>query len=254
VHPWLPEAALAFGTLTLAHHVRTPWLPLVWVGFALLTCAVAARLPLRFRRLVVYGRLYYWLAAVSVSATCLLYLSPGQLLSADWWAVASAVALLFGYVALALQVGNAPLASLSPAWNALAQPARRPLESALLYPALVALALFFIQSFDRSVLTVLLMLEVVAIFSASLLLRRQDLRYVALAGMLASLVRLVFFDLSRSGTVTRAIVFIFMGLLLLGMNALYARFKTRFVVVAGLEIELEIDEPEDDDELEEPMA
>lgn len=249
LHPWLPEAALAFGTLTLAHHVRTPWLPLVWVAFALLTCAAASRLPLRFRRLVVYGRLYYWLAAVSVSATCLLYLSPSQLLSADWWAVASAVALLFGYVALALQVGNAPLAGLSPAWRALAQPARRWLESALLYPALVALALFFIQSFDRSVLTVLLMLEVVAIFSASLLLRRQDLRYVALAGMLASLVRLVFFDLSRSGTVTRAIVFIFMGLLLLGMNALYARFKTRFVAVAGLEIEVELDEPEDNDEL-----
>ncbi len=246
LHPWLPEAALAFGSLTLAHHVRTPWLPLAWVMFALLSCALAAQLPLRFRRLMVYGRLYYWLAAASVSATCLLYLNPGQLLSADWWAVASAVALLFGYVALALQVGNAPLAGLSPAWRALAQPARRPLESALLYPALVALALFFIQSFDRSVLTVLLMLEVVAIFSASLLLRRQDLRYVALAGMLASLVRLVFFDLSRSGTVTRAIVFIFMGLLLLGMNALYARFKSRFVVVAGVEIELE--EPEDDGE------
>jgi hypothetical protein len=256
LHPWLPEAALAFGTLTLAHHVRTPWLPLIWVGFALLTCAAAARLPLRFRRLVVYGRLYYWLAAASASVVCLRYLSPGQLLSADWWAVASAVALLFGYVALALQVGNAPLAGLSPAWRVLAQPARRWLESALLYPALVALALFFIQSFDRSVLTVLLMLEVVAIFSASLLLRRQDLRYVALAGMLASLVRLVFFDLSRSGTVTRAIVFIFMGLLLLGMNALYARFKTRFVVVAGVEIEVELDEPDDNEELEEeePLA
>jgi uncharacterized membrane protein (DUF373 family) len=88
--------------------------------------------------------------------------------------------------------------------------------------------LLLIQSFDRSVLTVLLMLEVVAVFSTSLLLRRQDLRYVALAGMLGCLVRLVFFDLSRSGTITRAIVFIFMGLLLLGMNALYARFKARF--------------------------
>jgi uncharacterized membrane protein len=51
---------------------------------------------------------------------------------------------------------------------------------------------------------------------------------VSLAGMLGCLVRLVFFDLSQSGTITRAIVFIFMGLLLLGMNALYARFKARF--------------------------
>ena len=72
------------------------------------------------------------------------------------------------------------------------------------------------------------MLEVVPLFSTSLLLRRQGLRYLSLAGMLACLVRLVFFDLRRSGTITRAAVFIFMGLLLLGMNALYARFKARF--------------------------
>jgi uncharacterized membrane protein len=66
------------------------------------------------------------------------------------------------------------------------------------------------------------------VFSTSLLLRRQDLRYLSLAGLLACLVRLVFFDLSRSGTIARAVVFILMGLLLLGMNALYARFKARF--------------------------
>jgi uncharacterized membrane protein len=40
--------------------------------------------------------------------------------------------------------------------------------------------------------------------------------------------RLLFFDLRQSGTITRAVVFILMGLLLLGMNALYARFKNRF--------------------------
>ncbi len=122
--------------------------------------------------------------------------------------------LLFGYVAVALHVGKAPFTGLSPASALLARP-RRPLEAGLLYPALLALSL-------------LLMLEIVAVLSASLLLRRQDLRYLLLAEMLTCLVRLVFFDLSRSGTITRAVVFILMGLLLLGMNALYARFKTRF--------------------------
>jgi uncharacterized membrane protein len=48
------------------------------------------------------------------------------------------------------------------------------------------------------------------------------------AGMLGCMARLLFFDLRQNGTVTRAVVFILMGLLLLGMNALYARFKTRF--------------------------
>lgn len=228
LHPWLPEAALLFGSATLAHNVRAPWLPLLWVGGAITLSYFGPGLSLRFRRLAVYGRLYYWLAALTVSLDCLLYVVPGYVLQPEWWALVAAVALLFGYVGLALRTGGVAVEGLSPAWDALARPTRRQLEATLLYPAFGALSLFFVESFDRSVLTVLLMLEVVAVFSTSLLLRRQDLRYVSLAGMLGCLVRLVFFDLSRSGTITRAIVFIFMGLLLLGMNALYARFKSRF--------------------------
>ncbi|MBO2009886.1 hypothetical protein J4E00_12560 [Siccationidurans soli] len=228
LHPWLPEATLLFGTATLWHNIRTPWLPLVWILAALALSYSAARIPIRLRRLGVYGRLYYWLAAGTTCVASLLYISPAQLLSPEWWEVAAAVTLLFGYVGMALQAGTAPYAGLSPAWDALARPPRRVLEAWLLYPAFLALALLLIQSFDRSVLTVLLMVEVVVVFSTSLLLRRQDLRYLSLTGMLACLVRLVFFDLSQSGTVTRAVVFILMGLLLLGMNALYARFKSRF--------------------------
>ena len=228
LHPWLPEAALLFGTATLGHNVRTSWLPLLWAAAALGLGYLAAYLPLRFRRLGAYSRLYYWLAAGTASVVCLLYIDPSQLLSAAWGEVTAAVVGLFGYVWLALAQGEGPFAGLSPAWDGLARPPRRVLESWLLYPAFLALSLLLIQSFDRSVLTVLLMLEVVAVFGTSLLLRRQDLRYLSLAGMLACLVRLVFFDLSRSGTITRAVVFILMGLLLLGMNALYARFKARF--------------------------
>jgi hypothetical protein len=237
LHPWLPEVALLFGSATLAHDVRAPWLPLVWVLVALVLGGAAPQLTLRFRRLGLYGRLYYWLAAGTASISCLLTITPSQLLSADWWALTAAVLLLFGYVALALRQGNALFARLSPAWHMLVLPGRYQLETWLLYPAFVALAVLLIQSFDRSVLTVLLMLQVVAVFSGSLALRRQDLRYVALAGMLGCMARLLFFDLRQSGTVTRAVVFILMGLLLLGMNALYARFKSRFEPEAEAEAE-----------------
>ena len=243
LHPWLPEVALLFGSLTLAHHVQAAWLGLVWVAFGLLITIALPKMPLRLRRLGVYGRLYFWLAAGSAGAYCLRYVGDAQLLGTERWVVAATVGLLFGYAGLALRLGNAPLAGLSERWGVLDRPSRRQLEAALLYPAFGALALFFIQSFDRSVLTVLLMLEVVAVFSASLLLRRQDMRYVALAGMAATVGRLLLVDLSRSGTVTRAVVFIFVGLLLLGLHALYARFKTRLAVAGGVEVALE---PDDD--------
>jgi len=245
LHPFLPEVALLFSSLTLAHHVQAAWLGLVWVALALIITAVLTKTPLRLRRLGVYGRLYFWLAAGSAGAYCLRYVGDAQLLGTERWVVAATVALLFGYAGLALRLGNAPLADLSARWGVLARPSRRQLEAALLYPAFGALALFFIQSFDRSVLTVLLMLEVVAVFSASLLLRRQDMRYVALAGMAATIGRLLLVDLSRSGTVTRAVVFIFVGLLLLGLHALYARFKTRLVVAGGVAVELEADDPDE---------
>ena len=69
LHPALLEVALLFGTGTVAHHVQAAWLGLVWVSFALITCVLTTRLPLRFQRLGVYGRLYFWLAALFACAT-----------------------------------------------------------------------------------------------------------------------------------------------------------------------------------------
>ncbi|HEX8658917.1 MAG TPA: hypothetical protein VF690_15335 [Hymenobacter sp.] len=246
VQPLLPEAALLLAAFTGWWEVRAPWQPLLWVVLALALLLGARRLPERLRRLSAYSLLFFWSAAVSSIYASLMYLAPGQLLTANWVAAASAAALLFGFAALALlqATGAAPavtwpalVAGLAP----LAQLQQRPQElvGLLLYPAFAALTVLLVQSFDRSILTVLLMLEVVGVFVSSLLLRRQDLRYAALAGILVCLVRLVFFDLRQSSTIARAVVFILMGLLLLGMNALYARFRERFSPQPGESSEAE---------------
>jgi uncharacterized membrane protein len=41
------------------------------------------------------------------------------------------------------------------------------------------------------------------------------------------IVRLVFFDLKESTTITKALVFVGVGLLMLGMNILYRKYKDR---------------------------
>jgi uncharacterized membrane protein (DUF373 family) len=234
LHPWLLEAALGLAAITVGHELRAAWPPLVAVAAALLAEALGSRLPPALARLRAYGRLLYALAAVGAALVSLSRLSPGLLLTPDWWAAALTVAALFAYAALALRDGpstSAPQAVFWPPGLAELGPLLLPPFSALvgllLYPAFGALALLLGRSFDKSLLTVLLMLEVFGVFIASLALRRADLRYAALLGMAACLVRLVFFDLSQQQTLTRAIVFIFMGLLLLGMNALYARFRSR---------------------------
>lgn len=59
------------------------------------------------------------------------------------------------------------------------------------------------------------------------MLREQHFRYVALTGVGLCIVRLVFFDLKESTKVTKALVFVGVGLLMLGMNILYSKYKDR---------------------------
>ncbi|RIY06130.1 DUF2339 domain-containing protein [Hymenobacter rubripertinctus] len=233
VQPLLPEGTLLFGLFTFGYELRTEWLALVWLVVAFGLTLGAARLPQRLRRVRAYGLLFFWAAVAWSTYVSLNYLAPGQLLTVPWATTAAAVALLFGYAAARLR--QSPAAEATADWPPLLAPLagldrlpRQGLVGLLLYPAFLALTALLMQSFDRSVLTVLLMGEVVAAFVASLLLRRQDLRYAALLGMALAVVRLFFVDLRQTGTITRAVVFILMGLLLLGMNALYARFKDRF--------------------------
>lgn len=238
-----PELTLLFLAFTISWETRIAWEAPAWLAIAFGLTMGGRVLPARLRRVQVYGIGFYWLTVAVCCYVALRYLAPGQLLSEMWLTTASAVGLLFAYTAVAL--GQATRHDALPMeWPPVLAPLARlgtltprQLVLALLYPAFVALTVLLVRSFDRSVLTVLLMLEVVAVFVSSLVLRRPDLRYAALLGVAVCLVRLVFFDLSQRGTVTRAVVFILMGLLLLGMNALYARFKDRFKSETGLESE-----------------
>lgn len=232
LHPWLPELTLLLAGFTLHWETRVIWHAPLELLLALLLVATTPRLPLRLRRLGLYALPLYGLATATAAYVTLRYLHPGAWLGLPWLTTAGAVVLLFAFTAL-LQLRR--FLSAEVPWppglqglTALGRMRLRRLVPVLLYLAFGELTLLLIWSFDRSVLTVLLMLDVVGVFVSSLLLRRRDLRYVALAGIGLCLIRLVFFDLSQRGTITQAVVFIFVGLLLLGMNALYARFKGRF--------------------------
>jgi hypothetical protein len=96
------------------------------------------------------------------------------------------------------------------------------------YPLFAGIALFFYWRFDRSLLTLLWAAEAFVIFVLSAWLRESQFRYVALAGLAACLARLVLIDMAESNLAVRGVVFIGVGLLMLGMNAIYNRFHARF--------------------------
>jgi hypothetical protein len=118
-------------------------------------------------------------------------------------------------------VGLKPLAKLAE------QVGRKP-HLWLLYPFFAGVALFLFWRFDRTLLTVLWSAEAFVLFCLSVWLREGQLRYVALAALGACMLRLLLVDMAQSNLGMRGAVFLGVGLLMLGMNAIYARYKTRF--------------------------
>ena len=95
-------------------------------------------------------------------------------------------------------------------------------------PFFAAVAVFLYGRFDHSVLTLLWAGEAFAVFLLAAILRENHFRYLALAALAAFVVRLVAYDLAQSGTLARGLVFLGVGVLMLSMNTIYARFKPRF--------------------------
>lgn len=86
------------------------------------------------------------------------------------------------------------------------------------YGFFIALALFLTITAEKTVLTLLWSAEAFMIFLLGILLKENHFRYIATGALVLCLVRLVFFDLVQSSTLTRALVFTGVGLMLLAMN------------------------------------
>jgi uncharacterized membrane protein len=142
-----------------------------------------------------------------------------------------AIALQVAYVAwahrrlvLADVVTPAPLQALGQIGGLIG--ARRNLY--VYYPLFAGVALFLYWRFDHSVLTLLWATEAFVVFVLSAWLRENQFRFVALAALAACLARLVLIDMAEANLALRGVVFIGVGSLMLGMNAIYNRYRSRF--------------------------
>ena len=107
----------------------------------------------------------------------------------------------------------------------------------LLYSLAATAALYLYRAVPSEALTMLWALECFLIFSAGIFLRGNHFRYIAQGGLVLCVIRLVFFDLEGSGPLLRGGVFLAVGLLMLGTNSLYNRFRERFASDAAADPE-----------------
>jgi hypothetical protein len=105
----------------------------------------------------------------------------------------------------------------------------------LLYSLALVTAFFMYESFDSRYLTLLLALECFLIFSASIFLGESHFRILSQGGLLLCVIRLIFFDLSESTVLLKGLVFLGVGLMMLGTNSLYNKYKDRFKVKEPVE-------------------
>ena len=230
-HPFLLEAFLLGSLVTIGQEVPGAWQPVAWSLLALGLLSPALE-PLLAPRLKLYSVLMQWLAiaAVVTSAT------PINLPSQPWFGQSQQV----GLVAIAIQVlyvvashrllvldatevaGRAgPLARFEGFLS-------RHRNQALYYPLFLGIALDLASRFDHSILTLLWATQAFILFGLSALLRENQFRYLALGGLGGCLLRLVAVDMVQADLGLRGLVFIGVGLLMLAMNALYNRFRSRF--------------------------
>ncbi len=231
IHPFFLEFVLIAIAVTNVVEVPGQWRPLTWSIFslALLGANTAWRIDGRLR---MYSLVFYWVSVANVAVIMSVYESPSQ----NWYDRPDimslfAIALQTVYIATSherLALADIPFPRGLGALDALGKRIAVRRNLWVYYPFFAALALFLFWRFDRSVLTLLWAAEAFVVFVLSAVLRENQFRYIALAGLGACLVRLMLIDMVETDLGLRGLVFVGVGSLMLGMNAIYNRYRARY--------------------------
>ncbi|MBN2441217.1 MAG: DUF2339 domain-containing protein [Spirochaetales bacterium] len=234
LHPLFPELIILFMILTIAVEIENTYLPIVWIlgsAAALFIGTISKQHLSRFR---FYSLLLYWASIIHMAFLTSPMVSPLlRFFHQTWFLSLIAIMFQFGYILFFYKKGAMATITFP---KPLTLPGNKRLIHILeprknlwiFYPYFFSIALFLIRLFDESILTLLLSAECFLIFVISIILKENHFRYASLAGLGICMIRLVFYDLASSNILTKAVVCIGVGLLLIGMNTLYNKFSNRF--------------------------
>ncbi|MCP5047988.1 MAG: DUF2339 domain-containing protein, partial [bacterium] len=212
--------------------VRTTWHPVAWVIGAFLLFFPGHLLKERISRFRFYALFLYWAGTFHIILVSLTNQSTSLPVTHQYrFSILLALVLQLGFILMFYRMAALETVRFSPpvtAFGAWLDTVRQRHHLWLLYPYFLATAFFLYWNFDRSVLTLFWVVEIFAIFTLSILFRENHFRYTAMIGLGACLIRLIFYDLARSDTLTRAMVFLGVGILMILMNSLYNKYRHRF--------------------------
>lgn len=180
------------------------WLPVFWATTAILNLYLYHR-KISLQKSI--SMAYYLMANLHLGVISFIFYSPGFL------PVYLLIFLLLGiYIYLAYKwMENFNLKN-----------------SLMIYPATLSIGCFLFLSFDKGVLTFFWVLEALGLLILGIILKEKYFRYVSLSLVGLCIIRLMFFDLSNTDFLIRALVLLGVGVVLLVMNSLFKKYKDRF--------------------------
>lgn len=232
VHPLFWEGLLAFSIFTIALEVPLMWHPPAWIAAAVALLFAGNMWKTALSRFRLYALMLFWLAAFHIGFISSTQAGPSQYwLDQEWVGGLAGIFMQLLFVVFFHHRGDLVSVTFpfdAPRFSRIIAAASRRVNLWIYYPFFVAIALFLYWSFDSAILTLLWVAEAFSIFVLSVILKENHFRYLSMAALIGCLLRLVLYDLARTATITRALVFLGVGGLMLAMNYLYGRYKERF--------------------------
>ena len=225
------ELALLFSILTVYVEIKTFLLPIIWMLASFLFMYIGKKFTKIMSRLGFYSLIFYWLSVFQVCFNTFKYSTPYTFLLDEIW-IFGGIAILLQYIYIIIfhritLLKTIEFPTLLNPLSEWAECIRKEKALWLFYPFFICIALFLYWSFRKSLLTLLCVSECLFIFIISLIYKKSHFHYFSLVGLTLCIIRLVFYDLVKAETLTRALVFLSIGIIMLVMNSIYTKYKER---------------------------
>lgn len=232
LHPLMSELTIVFAMMILIQETSPLIHPLLWICGSivlLLSGRIWGGIVSRFR---FYSLLLHWIAVFSLAFILASYVIPStDLFDQIWLWGAIAILMQFLFITLFYKLGDLDKIYLPQPVKCLAHLINsidKHRNLAIYYPFFISVAIFIYKSFYEAFHTLLWVVEAFSIFVVSVILKENHFRYLSMGLLAICLMRLMIYDLSKSGTIVKGIVFVCVGVLMLVMNTIYNKFKDRF--------------------------
>lgn len=230
--PLMWDAALVFFISIVFIEVPKDWLPLAWILTSYILLAVGHIQKLELSRFRFYSLFFFWIANFHIAFISSSTPTPAfPFIEQAWVKGLQGIFLLLVYIITFYKIK--PIADVTfpdriQKMSKWVNQVRTRQYRWVYYPYFIGVTLFLYWTFNGPLLTLLWVLEAFCIFVLAIFLRENQFRIVSMLGLSGCLVRLILFDLGRSDTLTRALVFLGVGILMIIMNSLYNKFRDRF--------------------------